>query len=98
MARAHEWHPNQLRHSFATTVRATEGPEAAQVLLGHSHINTTEIYAEKNAALGKPSRGGSGEFGIFKAWDVRSSYLTKARVVCGGSYSPPLAILGRPKH
>jgi len=30
------WHPNQLRHSFATRVRKAHGLEAAQVLLGHS--------------------------------------------------------------
>jgi integrase len=29
------WHPNQLRHSFATEVRRGYGLEASQVLLGH---------------------------------------------------------------
>ena len=28
------------------------GLEAAQVVLGHSHANTTEIYAERDAAKG----------------------------------------------
>jgi len=45
------WHPNQLRHSFATRVRAAHGPEAARVALGHAHVRTTEIYAEQNTAL-----------------------------------------------
>jgi site-specific recombinase XerC len=44
------WHPNQLRHSFATRVRKLAGLEAAQVALGHAHANVTQIYAEKNLA------------------------------------------------
>ena len=49
--REHRWHPNQLRHSFATRVRKTHGLEAVQVSLGHSKADTTQIYAEKNEAL-----------------------------------------------
>ncbi|VTT98862.1 catalytic phage domain protein : Site-specific recombinase XerD OS=Singulisphaera acidiphila (strain ATCC BAA-1392 / DSM 18658 / VKM B-2454 / MOB10) GN=Sinac_1635 PE=4 SV=1: Phage_integrase [Gemmataceae bacterium] len=45
-----EWAPNQLRHSFATAVRAAHGIEAVQVLLGHANLKTSEIYAEKNTA------------------------------------------------
>ena len=45
------WHPNQLRHTFATAVRKQHGLEAAQVLLGHSRADVTQIYAEKNEAL-----------------------------------------------
>jgi integrase len=47
------WHPNQLRHLFATRVRRMPGGglEAAQVLLGHSRANITEVYAERNLAL-----------------------------------------------
>ena len=40
------WSPNQLRHNAATRIRREHGPEAAQIILGHSHIQTTEIYAE----------------------------------------------------
>ncbi len=40
------WVPNQLRHSAATEVRSKFGLEAAQVVLGHSNAQTTEIYAE----------------------------------------------------
>ncbi len=42
------WHPNQLRHSFATDIRQRHGVEAASVLLGHSKIETTQIYAQTN--------------------------------------------------
>jgi hypothetical protein len=49
--KAHRWHPNQLRHTFATRVRKEHGLEAAQVLLGHSEEDVTQIYAEKNEAL-----------------------------------------------
>jgi integrase len=47
----HRWHPNQLRHTYATKVRREHGLEAAQVLLGHSKADVTQIYAEKNEAL-----------------------------------------------
>jgi len=43
------WHPNQLRHSAATTIRKQFGLEAAQVILGHSGADVTQIYAEKDA-------------------------------------------------
>jgi integrase len=46
---AHCWSPNQLRHTFATDVRRRFGLEAAQVLLGHSEADTTQIYAERDA-------------------------------------------------
>lgn len=45
------WHPNQLRHAFATRVRKVHGLEAAQVLLGHSRADVTQVYAERNEAL-----------------------------------------------
>jgi integrase len=45
------WHPNQLRHSHGTRVRAMFGLEAAQVSLGHSRADVTQIYAERNLAL-----------------------------------------------
>jgi site-specific recombinase XerC len=48
--KAHRWHPNQLRHSAATTVRATFGLEVAQVMLGHAKANVTEVYAERDFA------------------------------------------------
>lgn len=45
------WHPNQLRHTFATEVRARHGLEAAQVLLGHKKANVTQVYAERDLRL-----------------------------------------------
>ena len=47
----HHWHPNQLRHTFATLVRKQHGLEAAQVLLGHARADVTQVYAEKNVEL-----------------------------------------------
>jgi integrase len=49
--REHQWHPNQLRHAFATAVRKRHGLEAAQVLLGHERADVTQVYAERNEAL-----------------------------------------------
>lgn len=45
------WHPNQLRHSAGTRVRREFGLEAAQVILGHSTADVTQIYAERNLSL-----------------------------------------------
>lgn len=45
------WSPNQLRHTKATEVRKKHGIEAAQAVLGHRKLETTQVYAEKNAAL-----------------------------------------------
>ena len=44
----HRWSPNQLRHSAATRFRENYGLEAAQVLLGHSKADVTQIYAERD--------------------------------------------------
>jgi integrase len=45
------WHPNQLRHAHATVVRKLFGLEAAQVALGHTRANVTQVYAERNQDL-----------------------------------------------
>lgn len=45
------WHPNQLRHAFGTEVRARFGLEAAQVLLGHTKANVTQVYAARDSNL-----------------------------------------------
>lgn len=47
------WHPNQLRHSYATEVRRAFGLEAAQVVLGHSHADVTQVYAERDLKLAR---------------------------------------------
>ena len=45
------WSPNQIRHQFATEVRAKYGLEAAQVLLGHAKADVTQVYAERDQTL-----------------------------------------------
>jgi integrase len=45
------WHPNQLRHLHATEVRKRYGLEGAQVALGHSKADVTQVYAERDLAL-----------------------------------------------
>jgi len=47
------WAPNQLRHTYGTVARASDGLEAAQVLLGHSKADVTQIYAERDAEKAK---------------------------------------------
>ncbi|MBI5764300.1 MAG: tyrosine-type recombinase/integrase [Planctomycetes bacterium] len=44
----HRFHPHQLRHTAATQIRRKYGLEAAKCILGHSNIETTQIYAEVN--------------------------------------------------
>lgn len=46
------WSPNQLRHSAATRIRKELGIEAAQAVLGHRQLETTQVYAEVNLARG----------------------------------------------
>jgi integrase len=43
-----EWSPGQLRHNVGTEIRQKYGAEAAQLVLGHRNLSTTEIYAQKN--------------------------------------------------
>jgi integrase len=42
------WNPLQLRHTAATLVRSRYGIEAAKAILGHSRVETSQIYAERN--------------------------------------------------
>ena len=44
------WTPLQLRHTAATEIRTQFGLEAAQVVLGHSKADVTQIYAERDLA------------------------------------------------
>ena len=48
--KAHRWHPNQLRHTVGTEVRARFGLEAAQTVLGHAKADVTQVYAERDLA------------------------------------------------
>lgn len=45
------WHPHQLRHTRATEIRRRYGVEGAQVVLGHTRADVTQIYAERNFSL-----------------------------------------------
>jgi len=44
------WHPHQLRHSAATTIRREAGLDTARTVLGHASLNVTEVYAERDSA------------------------------------------------
>ncbi len=43
-----EWSPLQLRHTAGTRLRAEYGVEVAKVILGHSKVETAQIYAERD--------------------------------------------------
>jgi integrase len=47
--RDHRWHPNRLRHSRATELRP-HGLDVVKTILGHSKVETTQIYSEKDLA------------------------------------------------
>ena len=46
----HRWSPNQLRHTAATRIRKSHGLEAASLILGHSELGVTQVYAEADRA------------------------------------------------
>jgi hypothetical protein len=48
----HRWSSNQLLHAAATEVRKQFGLEAAQIVLGHSSADVTQVYAERDMAKG----------------------------------------------
>jgi integrase len=48
----YQWSPNQLRHSAGTQIRRQFGLEGAQVMLGHSHMDVTQVYAEVDLSKG----------------------------------------------
>jgi integrase len=45
-AKIDRWSPNQLRHSAATRIRKKHGIEVARIILGHTTLVTTQLYAE----------------------------------------------------
>lgn len=47
------WAPNQLRHTAATEIRSLFGLEGAQVTLGHTSVDTSLIYAERDSQKAK---------------------------------------------
>jgi integrase len=42
------WSPLQLRHTAATLILAKYGLEAAKAILGHTRVETSQIYAERD--------------------------------------------------
>ena len=53
LAGVERWSPNRLRHTAATEIRRQFGIEASQVVLGHSDVNVTQVYAERDFELAK---------------------------------------------
>jgi len=54
-----EWHPHQLRHSFATKLGMTKGMDSVRAVLGHSTVAMTENYVHSELekaqkAMAKP--------------------------------------------
>jgi hypothetical protein len=47
------WFPHQLRHTRGTEIRRLYGIEGAQLALGHSKANITEVYAERDLERAK---------------------------------------------
>ncbi len=45
-----QWGPNRLRHTAATRLRREYGLDAAKAILGHRLVETTQVYAEIDAA------------------------------------------------
>ena len=45
------WTPHWLRHNAGTTIREEFGVEASQAILGHSNLQTTELYSQKSVDL-----------------------------------------------
>ncbi|MCH8823741.1 MAG: site-specific integrase [Planctomycetes bacterium] len=44
------WTPHRLRHSAGTSLRKQFGVEMAQIMLGHSKADVTQLYAERDEA------------------------------------------------
>ena len=47
------WNPNQLRHAWATRIEKNEGVEMTSAGLGHSTVDTTELYLERDLERAK---------------------------------------------
>ncbi|MFV0446640.1 MAG: tyrosine-type recombinase/integrase, partial [Planctomycetaceae bacterium] len=59
-AKVGRWYPHRLRHTAATFIRKEFDVETARIILGHSSLKVTEIYAERdeNLALAAMQRVG----------------------------------------
>lgn len=51
------WTPLQVRHTVATRLRAKYGVEAAKVILGHTRVETSQIYAERDLSRAEQIMG-----------------------------------------
>lgn len=47
------WHPNQLRHAFASRVKRQLGIDAARAALGHTTADTTQLYLDRDRELAR---------------------------------------------
>lgn len=56
-AKVEHWHPHQLRHNAATSLRREFGLETARVILGHRSAAVTEIYAELDMEKAREAMG-----------------------------------------
>lgn len=54
------WHPHQLRHNAATSLRKEFGLEAARLFLGHTSADMTQIYTDLDVAKIRDIAGGWG--------------------------------------
>lgn len=54
------WSPNRLRHNAANRLRKEYGLDVVQVILGHSHADVPQVYAEADVkrALAAMERAG----------------------------------------
>jgi integrase len=51
--REHSWHPHQLRHNAATTLRKEYGLEIARAVLGQTTVSAAQIYAEMDQSAAR---------------------------------------------
>ena len=73
----HRWTPHQLRHTAATIMRETYGAEATAVLLGHSKIDTTLIYAENTRRM---SIDAAMKYSAIAPKDVKGDFSERAQL------------------
>lgn len=52
-----DWHPHQLRHSAATSLRRGFGLDVARAVLGHTSPDVTEVYAELDQDKAREAMG-----------------------------------------
>ncbi|VTR97622.1 catalytic phage domain protein : Marine sediment metagenome DNA, contig: S01H1_L02182 (Fragment) OS=marine sediment metagenome GN=S01H1_07804 PE=4 SV=1 [Gemmata massiliana] len=78
------WHPNQLRHTFATEVRKALWLEAAPASLGRSRADATRVYAEHDLAL---TLRVAAEMGSAPAPRRRERVVAQMQG-CGGNFRP----------